>query len=342
MEFPGPMGRALALAVGLGAALLWSALAAAAAETIYVADEDSDTVSVIDAGRLERVAVVPVGKSPHDVQVSPDGRIAWVTGEWNRRREARLAQRTPSESGGEVWAIDTTTHRAVGRVAVGRHPAHIALTPDGRFAWVANRGDNTVSVIDTSARREVATVAVGTYPYGIRVRPGGREVYVANLSGGTVSIVDVERRAEVAQIPAGKEPADVAFTHDGRLALVALREEGRVAIIDADERKVVGRVEVGPVPIKVVTDLGSALVTNHGTRDTPRGRVTVVDLATLTVSGTVDVGLGAHGIALGDDGRFAYVTNAHASSLSVIDVTKRKVIANVPTGRGPNGVAVRR
>ncbi|MBI2217670.1 MAG: hypothetical protein HYU51_10265 [Candidatus Rokubacteria bacterium] len=66
----------------------------------------------------------------------------------------------------------------------------------------------------------------------------------------------------------------------------------------------------------------------------------MVDLATLTVSATVDVGLGAHGIALGDDGRLAYVTNAHAGSLSVIDLAERNVIANVPTGRGPNGVAV--
>lgn len=299
MELPRRMGGVFRLAVGfVMTALLWSAPGVAAAEKIYVADEDSDTVSVIDAGRLQPVAIVPVGRNPHDVQVSPDGRTAWVTGEWNRRREARLAHRTPSESGGEVWAIDTTTLRAVGRVTVGRHPAHIALTPDGRFAWVANRGDNTVSVVDTS-----------------------------------------ERRAEVAQIPAGRGPADVAFTPEGRLALVVLREEGAVAVIDADERKVVGRVDVGPSPIKVVTYLNSALVTNHGTSDAPRGRVTLIDLTTLTVSGTIDVGLGAHGIALGNDARLAYVTNAHAGSLAVIDLAERKVIASVPTGRGPNGVA---
>lgn len=39
-------------------------------------------------------------------------------------------------------------------------------------------------------------------------------------------------------------------------------------------------------------------------------------------------------------GRRAYVTNAHAGSLLIVDLGARKVIATVGTGRGPHGVSV--
>jgi YVTN family beta-propeller protein len=40
------------------------------------------------------------------------------------------------------------------------------------------------------------------------------------------------------------------------------------------------------------------------------------------------------------DGRYAYVTNIYANSVSVIEVKDLKVIATVPVGRGPNGISV--
>ena len=52
---------------------------ALAASRVYVADEEGDTVTVLDARSFARLATVPVGREPHNVQVAPDGRTAWVT-----------------------------------------------------------------------------------------------------------------------------------------------------------------------------------------------------------------------------------------------------------------------
>jgi YVTN family beta-propeller protein len=60
------------------------------------------------------------------------------------------------------------------------------------FAYVANKGSDTVTVIDSAANPPavVTTVPVGTIPVGVAVTPDGTHVYVANLGSNTVSVID--------------------------------------------------------------------------------------------------------------------------------------------------------
>src|SRR3970040_567178 len=215
--------RAVAI---MGAAIAASALAAT--NKVFVADEESSTVSVLDAGSFKKIAAVSVGREPHNVQISPDGKLAWVT---NNGEQAMPGMgkggHAAMSSGGEVWAIDTASHAVVAKIPVGKHPAHVVLTPDGRFAYVTNGGENTVSVVDTEARQVVATIPVGAYPHGIRISPDGKQAYVANLKAGTVSVIDTQARKEIAQIPVGEGPAQTGFAPDGRLAFVSLSQGTR-------------------------------------------------------------------------------------------------------------------
>ena len=221
--------------------LVWSGTIFAA-DRVYVANEGADMVSVHDAVSLEKLASIPVGQAPHNVQVSPDGRYAWVTNNGEPGPVAGDAKHKGSDHGahgaktGAVWIIDTSTNAVVGKVSVGTHPAHVVVTPNGSLAYVTNGGDNSVSVIDTSARKLVATIAVGQFPHGIRVSPNGKEVYVANMKSGTVSIIDTASQKEVAQLPVGKGPAQTGFTPDGRYAFVSLSQENAVALIDPATR----------------------------------------------------------------------------------------------------------
>lgn len=330
-------------------AVAWIGVAGAGPTKVYVADEEANTLSVIDAGGLTRVAVVPVGRDPHNVQVSPDGKLAWVTNNGEPRKEEKqehkgMPKREHAAMGnpGEIWAIDTATDTVVAKVPVGKHPAHVVLTPDGRFAYVTNGGENTVSVVDTGARGVVATIPVGAYPHGIRISPDGKEAYVANLKGGTVSVIDTEVRKEVVKIPAGKGPAQVGFTPDGRLAFASLSQENKVAVIDPATRKLIKKVSVGTVPIQVYATPDSRLlfVANQGTKKSPGTTVSVVNLETFEVVKTLETGPGAHGVVVSRDGRYAYVTNIYANSLSVIEVMDLRVVATVPVGKGPNGISV--
>lgn len=333
----------------LALALLACGFAANAADKVYIANENADTVSVIDAASFKVLIPVRVGKMPHNVQLSPDGKFVWVTnnGEpdpdpapghpgMNKGEHAVMAKR------GAVWLIDTASDAVVAKIPVGLHPAHVVLTPDGRFAYITNGGDNSVTVVDAAARTAVATIPVGKFPHGLRFAPDGKQAWVANLKGGTVSVIDVGTHKEIAQIPVGKGPAQVGFTADGRLAFVSLSEEKAVAVIDPAARKVTGKIGVGTVPIQLYAtpDSRTLLVANQGSRSKPGNTVSMIDLQTSKLVKTVVTGPGAHGVAVDRDGRLAYITNTYADTVSVIDIKSRAVVATVRVGKGPNGVSV--
>jgi len=40
------------------------------------------------------------------------------------------------------------------------------------------------------------------------------------------------------------------------------------------------------------------------------------------------------------DGRFAYVSNLYANSVSVLDLTDRRVTKTVTVGKSPNGISI--
>lgn len=324
----------------------WAGVALAGAK-VYVADEGADTVSVLDAASFAKVGSVAVGRAPHNVQVSADGKYAWVTNEGARDKAQPHEGMSPREHGamagsGEVWAIDTATGTVVARVPVGLHPAHVVLTADGSFAYVTNGGENTVSVVDTAARRVAATIPVGAFPHGVRISPDGKQAYVANLKGGTVSVIDTESRKEFGRIPVGKGPAQAGFTPDGRLAFVSLSGENRVALIDPATRKVIRKIDVGTVPIQVYAtpDSRTLLVANQGSRKAPGRTVSVIDLETYKNVKTIETGAGAHGVVVDREGRYAYVTNMYANSVSVVGLKDLKVVATVPVGANPNGISV--
>lgn len=320
-----------------------------AADKVYVANEEADTVSVLDAASFRTLANVRVGAKPHNVQVSPDGTRVWVTNNGEPAAADAAAHQNMGKDehqamgAGAVWVIDATTDAVLAKVPVGLHPAHVVLTPDGRFAYVTNGGDNTLSVIDAATQRRVSTIAVGKFPHGIRVSPDGKQAYVANLKGNTVSVVDTASQKEVTQIQVGKGPAQVGFTPDGRLAFVSLSGENAVAVIDPATRKVLHKIVVGTVPIQLFAtpDSTTLLVANQGTRNKPGKTVSMIDLGSFKVIRTVETGAGAHGVVIDREGKYAYVTNTYAGSLSVLDIGKRSVVATVPVGKGPNGVSVR-
>lgn len=324
---------------------------AAMAGKVYVANEDADTVRVLDTASFKPVATVRVGNLPHNVQVAPDGKLAWVTNNGEPgASQAAAGHDGPGGAGGhdtmraagQVWAIDTASDTVVAKVTVGLHPAHVVLSPDGRQAYVTNGGDDTVSVVDTATRQLAHTIRVGKYPHGIRISPDGREAYVANLKGGTVSVIDTASRKETARIPVGQGPAQVGFTPDGRLAFVSLSREDAVAVIDPARRKVIARVQVGTTPIQVYAtpDSRRLLVANQGSRRKPGRTVSVIDLDGFKVVKTVATDPGAHGVAIDPAGRHAFVTNIYADTVSVLDLRDLKVIANVRVGKGPNGISV--
>ena len=82
---------------------------------------------------------------------------------------------------GTVSVIDTLTNAVVDTITVGESPWGIAITPDGKRAYVANQS-GTISVIDTSTNTVIDTIIDTDGPFGVAITPDGTRAYVKIFS----------------------------------------------------------------------------------------------------------------------------------------------------------------
>jgi len=144
---------------------------------VYVANGDSNTVSVINTSTGNLTATIDVGKMPQGIALTPDGKSVYVS----------------NFIGGTVSIIDTTTNVVADTVQVGRNPIGVSVNPNGTKIYVANYGSNSVSVIDTATNTVITTVPVGSRPVAlgqfiIPQRFENMSAPVADFSSEVVSI----------------------------------------------------------------------------------------------------------------------------------------------------------
>lgn len=319
---------------------------AGASPFAYIANLESNNVSVIDTATDTVTATVNVGNEPSGTAVSPDGTRVYVT----------------NCMGNSVSVIDATKNKLIGTVRVGSYPLGVAFTPDGTKAYVANTASNTISVIDTATNNVTATVKVGNLPYKIAVSPDGKKVYAVN-SGippdyqGNVSVIDTSTNNVTATVNVEKDPHGIAVSPDGTKVYVVNSNsypyyKGTVSVIDTATNNVTDTVNVGSLPHGIA-------VSPNGTRayvaiDIPgrysgksnidatshTGAVDVIDTTKNEVIDRVSVGNYPYEVAVTPDGNKVYVMNYGSNTTSVIDTATNNVNITVPVGRSPTAVAI--
>ena len=90
-------------------------------------------------------------------------------------------------------------------------PTGIAISGDGRWAYVANGRANAVSVLDMKDRKVVASVPVGERPWGVALTADGSTLYVASGRSNAISVVSTAKRAVTHTIAVGERPYTVAI-----------------------------------------------------------------------------------------------------------------------------------
>lgn len=151
-------------------------------------------ILIVDAvkGTVNKELEVPVMN--HNAVFSPDGTEIWTS---------------QMDVNGKVLVLDAQTYAVKNTISVGAQPAEVTFSADGSKAYVANGGDNNVSVIDPAAKNIIATIAVGGNPVAAWIGQDGR-MYVDNEDGQSVSVIDVATNTVVQTIPLGFMPGSVA------------------------------------------------------------------------------------------------------------------------------------
>ncbi|MEW5847943.1 MAG: YncE family protein [Myxococcota bacterium] len=315
---------------------------------VYVANEAQGSISVLDEHTGTVLTVIDltdngVAFTPHNVQGAPDGRSVWVTAP--PRAEPDQHGHT-AEMDEQAIIIDPTTDTVVGRVNLGRelHVAHVIIDSASRHAYVTANEANQVLQVDVGTRQVVRRFELGAdrQPHGMR--ECGGLLYVANITGKSISIVD-PAGGTVDEVPLGGMAVQTACTPDGRYVFVSLYDTLEVVRLHTTTRAVT-RIALpagsqGPIQLYPTPDSTRLYVCDQGLLlDRPASnRLYEVNVEEATVAATIEVGSGAHGVVVSDDGTKAYVTNIHDNSVSVVDTQSRSVVRTIPVGEEPNGVS---
>ena len=165
---------------------------------LYVANILSNTATAIRLGvppHPAAIAHIPVGPKPEAVEVTPDGKEAWVG---------------HNDDGG-ISIIDTATNKVVHTFTAGQMPIRIKFTPDGARALVSDPKAGEFLVLDARTRAVLKRVPMDGAPVGILVQPDGRRAYIARMQAGTVAVFDLEKLEVVADFKPGEGPDGLAW-----------------------------------------------------------------------------------------------------------------------------------
>jgi len=124
-----------------------------------------------------------------------------------------------------VLVLDLNQYNWKTPVPVGDNPNEMLLTPDGKFLYVCNANDNSVSVIDVRKKRVIETLDAALYPNSpsgsttnsLALDAAHKKLYIANADGNCLAVFDVRQPGNslsLGFIPTGWYPTCVRLVNN--------------------------------------------------------------------------------------------------------------------------------
>ena len=149
----------------------------------------------------------------HNVAFSPDGREIWAAS---------------MEVKGRVMIYEADTLDLIQEILVGNMPAEVSFSADGKRAFVANGGSDSVTAIDVSTKKIIDTIEVGDNPVG--AWPGkDNRLYVDNERAKTISVLNASNLQIEQTLNLGFTPGMASLSPENEL-WVTDTNKGGVAI----------------------------------------------------------------------------------------------------------------
>ena len=327
----------LVLAMALAVASFGASAASNPGDRVYTADQNTNTVSVIDPNTNALLGQIKLGNqrpdvlSPiykgeinvHGLGFSPDHRTLVVI----------------ANGSNSVTFVDTATNKVKGVTYVGRSPHEAFFTRDGKEVWAVVRGENYISVIDAKTFKEKRRIETAPGPGMVLFTPDGGRAFVVSSFTPEVAVVDTRSYKVVKRLPVVSPFSPfLQFTPDGKEVWMGHKDVGKVTRIDVKSMAVTGVIDTG-------------FITNHlGFAKTARGTLAYVAVGGENVVkvymtdgeakllNTIATGALPHGVWPSDDGTRMYVGLENGDAVQVIDTASDKVIAAVPIGQAPQAL----
>ena len=314
---------------------------------VYVTNERSGNLTIIDSVTNDVISTVPLGKRPRGIHVSPDKSTIYVALSGSPIAGPGVDDSTlppPDKSADGIGVFDIKESKLIKVIHAGSDPEEFDLSPDGKFLYTSNEDKSEASIVDIAAGTVVATVKVGEEPEGVTTSHDGKFVYVTSEQDGAIFVIDTATQKLVKNFKVGARPRSVAFLPDNMKGYVTRENDGALSILDTVKHAMTGEIKVGKAsppenikPMKVIlsSDGKTAYVS------TGRGKqVFTIDTATDKITGNFEVGMRPWGLGLSPDGKLLYTANGPSNDVSVVDLATKMVIKTIKAGESPWGVLV--
>jgi DNA-binding beta-propeller fold protein YncE len=316
-----------------------------------------DTILIVDLTNPEDpkiVATLPLENSivgpPVNLDIDPSGSIALVANSVDVTKDGDALKQVPDN---KLYVIDlkASPPKLAATITGGKQPSGLSISPSGKMALVANRGDNTISVLSINGT-DVKITDTLTFPDSVShvvFTPDGKRALVARSPASRLSVLDIagdKVTYNKLDLPTGQWPYNVVVTPNGKLAL--LNETGSggssdgnvdtTAVIDleANPPRVIDKVVVGDGPEGLAMspkgDLAVAAILNGSNNKKAfyykkNGSLSVLKIDGKKVTKTQDIDVGGlpEAVLFTPDGKYILAGNYMTQDFSILKVNGSKV-----------------
>ena len=177
---------------------------AVTAQRLYVVTKEDSALYVLDLHTKRPISHLSLGAEAYGCLLSPDDKTLYIS-LWG---------------GDKLLAYDRATGRVRAEVATGSHPNEVIQRRDGRYLFVANANDNSVSVVEARSFRVLETISTSLFPTrltgsttnGLALSSDQKTLYIANADNNCLAVFDVSqpgRSVAKGFIPTGWYPTCV-------------------------------------------------------------------------------------------------------------------------------------
>jgi YVTN family beta-propeller protein len=296
---------------------------------VYVANEFSNTVSVVDIPTLKVEKTIGVENFPYAIDSNTLNNRVYVT----------------NRGSNSVSVIDGSTNSILYNISVEESPVGIAVNPTASWIYVTNLDSRSISVIDgiSNSVDETIRLGEGGIPYGLAVNPLTNRIYVTDIGSNLVHVIDGQTNKLISTVSAGMKPVSIAVNIRSNTVYVSNYDSNDISVIDGSTNQLIKNIPVdgdkpagiafNPISNKVyVSNIGSETVSVLDVSDINSSRIlkniTVNPSTTsiydeknslLEIPANLDFPLITSFVTFDPTDNLAYLTNTASNTISVID-----------------------
>jgi DNA-binding beta-propeller fold protein YncE len=279
------------------------------------------SLSLIDQTTFAEIGRVSVGKEPHHLYPSLDGKQLIVG----------------NATSNDMHFVDPMSGKVLRHVRNIDDPYQLAFSPDQKlFVSIALRL-NRVDIYRTEGENLhlIKRVPIAKAPSHVWISSDSKLAFVTLQDSNEIAAIDLIKGEVAWKMAVGKQPAGILVTPDDKYLMVGIMGEDYVQVIDWRTQKTVKKIFTGKGAhnFRGLGDKRHVFVSNR-----VDNRVTKVDMQTMEVVEQIPVAGGPDCMEITADGKFMWVTSRWAKRVSVVSLAERKVIKQIEVGRSPHGI----